>query len=211
MSPPRIAVVYYSATGNVHAMAQAVAEGAREHGAEVRVRRVAETAPREAIAQNPRWTAHAEAMRDEPLATTDDLVWADGIALGSPTRFGAPSAQLKQFIDQTGGLWARGLLQDKAATSFTSASTQHGGLESTLLAINNVLYHWGAIVVPLGYSAPIVKETGNPYGASWVSRRSAAPDDATLAAARHQGTRLALVAAALADANVAGRDAAERA
>ncbi|HEY4279331.1 MAG TPA: NAD(P)H:quinone oxidoreductase [Conexibacter sp.] len=196
--PVRVAVIHYSATGNVRAMAQALAEGARSAGAQTRVLGVQELAPAEAIAANRRWSAHREAVRDQPLATLDDLVWADGLAFGSPTRFGGPAAQLKQFLDQTGGLWAQGALADKVATSFTSASTQHGGLESTILAINNILYHWGTIVMPLGYTAEVVrKQTGNPYGASWVSRSSAAPDDEALAAARHQGARLASVAAAL--------------
>jgi NAD(P)H dehydrogenase (quinone) len=196
---PRIAVIYYSSTGNVAAMAAAIGEGAAESGAEVRVRRVAEIAPPEAIVQNPRWAAYVEATQDEPVATLDDLEWADGFALGSPTRFGGPAAQLKQLLDQTGGLWFRGLLADKVGTSFTSASTAHGGLESTILAMNNILYHWGSVILPLGYTADVINaETGNPYGASWVSRRSAAPDEHALEAARHQGRRLATVTRAVA-------------
>ena len=105
----------------------------------------------------------------------DDLEWADGLAFGTPTRFGGPAAQLKSFVDTTGGLWAQGKLADKVATSFTSASTAHGGLEATVLAINNIFYHWGAIVVPLGYGDPHLLESGNPYGGSFVSRKSAAP------------------------------------
>jgi NAD(P)H dehydrogenase (quinone) len=194
----RLAVIYYSATGNVHRLAVALAEGAQDAGAEVRLRRVEELAPEAAIQSNAKWVAHREATADVPVASLDDLEWADGFAFGSPTRFGLPTAQLKQFLDQTGGLWARGALADKVGTAFTSASTTHGGLESTILAINNVLYHWGAIVLPLGYTDAVVKATGNPYGASWVSRKSAAPDDDALATARHQGRRLARVATALA-------------
>ncbi len=97
----------------------------------------------------------------------------------------------------TGGLWFRGALADKVATGFTSASTGHGGLESTILALNNVFYHWGSIVLPVGYTAPIFNEHGNPYGASWVSRKSAPPDDQALEAARQQGRRLADVTGAL--------------
>jgi NAD(P)H dehydrogenase (quinone) len=194
----RLAVIHYSATGNVHRLAQAIAEGATEAGAEVRLRKVEELAPEAAIAANPAWVAHRAATADLPEATLDDLEWADGFAFGSPTRFGLPAAQLKQFLDQTGGLWAKGLLTDKVGTAFTAASTQHGGLEATVLAINTVLYHWGAIVLPLGYTDPAIKETGNPYGASWVSRKGSSPDDAALASARHQGRRLAAVAGALA-------------
>ena len=193
----RIAVIHYSATGNVHALASALADGAREKGAEVRLRKVAELAPEEAIEANPRWVAHRAATADLPEASLDDLEWADGFAFGSPTRFGLPAAQLKQFLDQTGGLWARNVLVDKVGTAFTSASTGHGGLESTVLAINNVLYHWGSIVLPLGYTDASVKVTGNPYGSSWVSVKGSEPDEAALATVRHQGRRLARVAGAL--------------
>jgi len=192
-----IAVIHYSATGNVHRLATALAEGAADAGAEVRLRTVPELAPEGAIAANARWVAHREAVASVPHATLDDLEWADGFALGSPTRFGLPSAQLKQFLDQTGPLWARGVLASKVGTAFTSASTAHGGLESTVLAINNVLYHWGTLVMPLGYTDASIDVTGNPYGASWISRKGSGPDDEALAAARHQGRRLATIAAAL--------------
>jgi NAD(P)H dehydrogenase (quinone) len=190
----RILVVYYSSTGNTAALAESLAAGAREAGAEVRVRTVPETVPAEAIAQNPRWQAWIDSGPHHALATLDDLVWADGLAVGSPTRFGGPAAQLKSYLDSTGGLWAQGKLADKVATSFTTASTRHGGLESTLLAINNVFYHWGAIVVPLGYTDPHLMESGNPYGGSFVSRKSAAPDELALGALRVQGRRLATIA-----------------
>jgi NAD(P)H dehydrogenase (quinone) len=194
----RIVVVFYSATGNVAALAEALAEGARGAGAEVRVRPVAERAPEEAIAGNRRWKEWVENNRYATKASLDDLEWADGIALGSPTRFGAAAEQLKAFLDTTGGLWAQGKLASKVGTSFTSASTGHGGLEATIIAMNMVFYHWGTIIMPLGYAAdPSLMTSGNPYGASWVSRRSAAPDDEALAAARVQGARLAEVAGAL--------------
>jgi NAD(P)H dehydrogenase (quinone) len=142
--------------------------------------------------------AHLEATTDIPEASLDDLEWADGFAFGSPTRFGLPAAPLKLFLDQTGGLWMRKQLVDKVGTAFTSSSTSHGGLEATILAINTVLYHWGSIVMPLGYTDATVDETGNPYGASWVSRKRSVPDDAALATARWQGQRLARVSAAVA-------------
>src|SRR6188768_3280201 len=140
----KIAVIYYSATGNVHALAEAVAEGAAEAGAEVRLRRVAELAPKEAIDSNPAWRANTDATADIPLATNEDVRWADGLALGSPTRFGNVSAQLKEFLDRTGPLWFAGELANKVATGFTSATNLHGGNESTLLAMYNTLYHWGS-------------------------------------------------------------------
>ena len=195
----RIVVVFYSATGNVAALAEALAEGARGAGAEVRVRPVAERAPQEAIAGNRRWKEWVENNPYDTEATLDDLEWADGIALGSPTRFGAAAEQLKAFLDTTGGLWAQGRLASKVGTSFTSASTGHGGLETTIVAMNMVFYHWGSIIMPLGYAAdPSLMTSGNPYGGSWVSRKSAAPDDEALGAARVQGARLAEVAAKLA-------------
>ena len=195
---PRIFVVFYSATGNVAALAEALAEGARDAGAETRVRPVAERAPAEAIEGNRRWKEWVENNPYDTVASLDDLEWADGFAMGSPTRFGNSAEQLKAFIDTSGGLWAQGKLANKVGTAFTSASTGHGGLETTILAMNNVLYHWGTIVMPLGYAAdPSLMSSGNPYGASWVSRKSASPDDAALQAARVQGTRLAEVTAKL--------------
>jgi NAD(P)H dehydrogenase (quinone) len=196
---PRIAVVFYSATGNIAAMAEALADGATKEGAQVRVRPVRELAPPEAIASNPRWQAWVDDNPYADHATLDDLEWANGIALGSPTRFGGPAGQLKEFLDTTGGLWARGRLVDKVGTSFTSASTSHGGLESTILAMNNVLYHWGAIVVPLGYTDDHLMRSGNPYGGSFVSRKSASPDEEALEACRLQGARLARIAGYVAD------------
>ncbi|GAA3568592.1 NAD(P)H:quinone oxidoreductase [Amycolatopsis ultiminotia] len=189
----RILVVYYSATGNTAALATALAEGATETGAEVRLRTVPETAPDGAVASNPRWQEWVDSGPHHEYATLADLEWADGLAVGSPTRFGGPAAQLKSFLDSTGGLWAQGKLADKVATSFTTASTAHGGLESTVLATNNIFYHWGAIVVPLGYADPHLLESGNPYGGSFVSRKSAAPDEPALGALRRQGTRLATI------------------
>jgi len=196
----RIAVIYYSSTGYVHALAQAVAEGAEGEGAEVRLRRVAELAPPEAIEGNPAWKSHHEATRDEvPEATIQDLDWADGYALGTPTRFGNPTSQLKQFIDQAGPLWAEGKLADKAATSFTSSMNAHGGAESTILAVNNVFYHWGAVIVPPGYThQELFAAGGNPYGTSYASGQSGDPvSEEALVAARIQGKRLAQVAAKL--------------
>ena len=200
--PTRIAVIYYSSTGYVHALAQAVAEGAEEAGAEVRLRRVAELAPREAIDANPRWQAHVDATHEAvPEAAVEDLDWADGYALGTPTRFGNPTSQLKQFIDQAGPLWAQGKLADKAATSFTSAMNAHGGSESTILAVNNVFYHWGAVIVAPGYTDPLLYGSGgNPYGTSYVAGQEIAkhlPAE-VLEAARYQGRRLAEVTAKLA-------------
>jgi NAD(P)H dehydrogenase (quinone) len=204
----RIAVIYYSATGNVHALANAVAEGAESAGAEVRVRQVEEIASEQRISQNQHWGRHRAAVRDRPEATLADLEWADGIAFGTPTRFGNVAAQLKQFMDQAGDLWQEGKLADKLATSFTSSQTTHGGQESTLLALNNTFYHWGMVVVPLGYTVhEVFASGGNPYGASYTSGTQLPghlPED-TLKVAHAQGARLARFAAVIAPALADGR------
>lgn len=194
---PHIAIIYYSSTGHTWQIARAMEEGARATGAETRLRRVGELASAEALASRPDWQAHLEATRDVPEATPDDMAWADGFALGSPTRFGLPAAQLKQYIDMLGPLWATGKLQDKAACAFTGAGNTHGGQEATLLALQNVFYHWGSVIVPVGFTSPLVKAAGgNPYGVSFTAAGGKVPDE-KLALARYQGERLARVAQAL--------------
>lgn len=194
--PTKIAVVYYSATGTTYALARAIEEGASAAGAEVRVRKVRELAPDEAIKSNQGWSAHRLETQDVPEATLDDLEWADAMIFGTPTRYGLPSAQLKQFLDTTGPLWGAGKLVNKIASSFTSAATAHGGHETTLTALNNTFYHWGAIIVAPGYADPIQFQVGNPYGISFTSQNGTVkPDETALAGARFQGRRVAEVAA----------------
>lgn len=203
----RIAVIYYSSTGHVHQLAEGVAEGATQAGAEVRLRRVAELAPPAAIAANPAWAAHARATAAIPEATHDDLRWADGYAFGTPARFGTPAAQLKQFIDTTGGLWSAGDLTDKPVTVFASAQNPNGGMEATLLSLSNVFYHWGAVLVPPGYTHDAMTAAGgNPYGTAYASDRRGADLGLALAAARHQGRRLTQYAVAIAGLRGATRD-----
>ena len=196
----KIAVVYYSTTGTNHQLALAVEAGAREAGAETRLRRAAELAPREVIAAMPAWAAHLEATKDIPEATAADLEWADGYAFGSPTRFGNVAAQLKQFMDTLSAQWQAGTLA-KPATGFTSSQTRHGGAESTLLAMYHSFIHWGAVIVPPGYlDGSVFEHSHNPYGTS-VPTSSFEGDtvpDGILEAARHQGRRLAQVAEKLA-------------
>ncbi len=193
---PNVLVVYYSATGNVARLAGAIAQGATSVGARVRTRRVAETASREAISSNPRWQEYLSSELLDDVVTLNDLEWAQGIAIGSPTRFGGPASQLKTFLDTTGRMWMQGALIDKVCTAFTSASTQHGGVESTVLAINNHCYHWGSLIMPLGYpDSHTMKVTGNPYGSSFVSRSGSTPDEDSLTAAHTQGVRLATIVA----------------
>jgi NAD(P)H dehydrogenase (quinone) len=202
----RVAVIYYSATGNVHGLARALAEGAEEGGAEVRVRHVEELASELMISQNQYWGRHRSQVADSPVASLDDLVWADGVAFGSPTRFGNVAAQLKQFIDQAGVLWQRGELADKVATAFTSSQNPHGGQESTILALNNTFYHWGMVIVPLGYTVhEVFAAGGNPYGTSFTSDHIVTgPDDKSLAVARYQGKRLARYSSIVAEARRRG-------
>lgn len=193
----KVAVIYYSSTGTVHALAQAVADGAASAGTEVRLHRVAELATDAAIDQNPRWRRHADATTAIPQATVEDLAWADAYAFGTPTRFGAPAAQLKQFIDEAVGLWHEGKLAGKPVTAFTAAYHRHGGSEATILSLANVFYHWGSLIVPPGYTDPAVHAAGgNPYGTSFAtsSADGDGPDAAALDAARYQGRRLAQVA-----------------
>ena len=194
-----IAILYYSSTGNHHQIALAVEEGAKAAGAETRVRKMKELAPDSVIDSRPEWRAHVEATAHIEEASLDDLKWADGFVLGCPTRFGLPAAQFKQFIDQTGPLWAQGLLQDKPASSFTGAGNAHGGQESTILAMNNVFYHWGCLIVPTGYTDPVIKKSGgNPYGVSFT-QTGVTPSEDVLASARYLGSRLARFAAIIAE------------
>jgi NAD(P)H dehydrogenase (quinone) len=208
----RVAVIYYSATGNVHGLAQAVAEGAEEGGAEVRLRHVEELASELLISQNQYWGRHRSQVAEAPVAQLEDLDWADGVAFGTPTRFGNVAAQLKQFIDQAGTLWQQGKLADKVATTFTSSQTTHGGQESTILALNNTLYHWGMVIVPVGYTVQeVFAAGGNPYGASFTTGHAVTgPDEKALAVARYQGRRLARYATVVGKARREGAFAVKR-
>ena len=195
----KVAVIYYSATGHVHAMARAVEEGAASAGAEVRRRHVAELAPEEAIAQNQEWAAHRDEVKDDPLASLDDLEWCDAYILGSPTRFGNVSSQLKQFMDTAGGLWAQGKLADKVYAAFTSSNTLHGGQETTLVSLYFTLIHFGGIIVPPGYTDPCKFVDGNPYGVSLVTTHDNIGefDEATDTALAHLARRVVTVAGRL--------------
>jgi NAD(P)H dehydrogenase (quinone) len=192
----KVAIIYYSQTGTTHKLAQAVEAGAQEAGAETRLLRVKETAPNEVWENNPNWKQHFQETSDVKEAVNDDLEWADAIIFGTPTRYGLPSAQLKNFIDQTGPLWAKGALTNKIGSSFTSTATQHGGQEATILAINTAFYHWSMIIVSPGYADPLQFTSGNPYGASFTSNNGQLdPDETAIAAAKFQGKRVAEITA----------------
>lgn len=193
---PKTAIIYYSQTGTTYQLAQAVERGAGEAGAETRLLKVRETAPEEVWLKKDEWRKHREETADVKEATNDDLEWADAIIFGTPTRYGLPSAQLKNFMDQTGALWARGALTNKIGSAFTSTATAHGGQEATILAINTAFYHWNMIIVAPGYADPIQFQAGNPYGVSFTSNNGQLdPDETALASARFQGKRVAEVTA----------------
>ncbi|TDE44534.1 NAD(P)H:quinone oxidoreductase [Nonomuraea mesophila] len=199
--PVKTSVIYYSSTGNVHALATALAEGAEKAGSEVRLRKVAELAPPQAIAGNPKWAEHVENTRDVAEASLDDLLWADAVLLGTPTRYGAMASQLKQFIDITGPVWQQGLLADKVYGAFGSAGTRHGGHESTLLSLHTIFYHWGGIIVPPGYTHSVQFQVGTPYGTTHLDS-DGEPGELALESGRYQARRAVETAAKLKAARV---------
>lgn len=195
----KVLVLYYSSYGHIEAMAEAVAEGAREAGAEVTIKRVPETVPVE-VAQKAGFKLDQKA----PVATVDELKDYDAIIFGSGTRFGNVTSQLRSFIDQTGGLWFTGALVGKVGSVFTSSATQHGGQESTILSFIPTLLHHGMVVVGLPYAfqgQTGVDEIkgGSPYGASTITGGDGArfPSAVELEGARYQGRHVAGIAAKL--------------
>ncbi|MER6960585.1 NAD(P)H:quinone oxidoreductase [Streptomyces sp. NPDC000618] len=191
-----VSIIYYSSTGNVHALAQAAVEGAEKAGAQVRLRKVAETAPPEAVDSRAEWAQHLQDTADVAQASLDDVEWADVVLFGTPARFGNPASQLRAFMETTGPLWFQGKLAGKVYSAFTASNTAHGGQESTLLALGNTFYHWGGVIVPPGYTDPVQFQSGNPYGTSHVAG-DGAPGEVPLQAARHQARRAVEIAAAL--------------
>ena len=190
---PKVLVLYYSSYGHIETMAQAVAEGARSAGAEVDIKRVPETVP-EDIAKG----AHFKLDQAAPIAAIGDLEHYDAIIVGTGTRFGRMSAQMAAFLDQAGGLWARGAFNGKVGGAFTSSGTQHGGQETTLFSIITNLLHFGMTIVGLPYSfqgqMKLDEITGGaPYGATTIAGGdgSRQPSENELAGARFQGKQVA--------------------
>jgi NAD(P)H dehydrogenase (quinone) len=193
---PKVLVLYYSAYGHIEAMAQAVAEGARSAGAAVDIKRAPETVTEE-VAK----AGHFKHDQAAPVARIDDLVEYDAIVVGTGTRFGRISSQMASFLDQAGGLWARGALHGKVGGAFTSSATQHGGQETTLFSLIANLLHFGMVIVGLPYSfrgqMRLDEITGgSPYGASTIAGGdgSRQPSENELTAARHQGELIAQTA-----------------
>jgi NAD(P)H dehydrogenase (quinone) len=198
--PVKLGIVFYSATGTITELARTMADEAEKVGADVRLRKVAELAPDAAIDSQPQWRANVDATEDIARADLDDVLWADAVIFGTPTRFGNVSAQLKNFLDGLGPGWQQGKLQDKVYSGFTASGTQHGGQETTLLALYNTIHHIGGIVVSPGYTDPTKFVDGNPYGTSHVSAMGRNPvDDTARTAAIVQVRRVITMAAALRD------------
>lgn len=188
MRKPRLAIIYYSTYGTNHAMAEAAAKAAEEAGAEVRLRKVRETAPEEVVKSVEAWYGHAEKTAHIAEATADDMEWANAYLFSAPTRFGTVASQMRAFIDTLGPLWMKGALANKAASAMTSAQNMHGGQEVTLLGLYATFIHWGAIIVPPGYADPVIFASGgNAYGASAEMGKVT---DAVLASVRFQARRL---------------------
>jgi NAD(P)H dehydrogenase (quinone) len=195
----RVLVLYYSMYGHVETMAGAVAEGARAAGATVTVKRVAELAPREVLEQ-----AHAKLDQAAPEASPQELDQYDAIIVGCPTRYGRMPSQMAQFWDQTGGLWARGALIGKVGSAFSSTASQHGGQETTLMAMHTMMFHHGMVQVGLPYSAAGLTRLdevsgGTPYGATTIAggKGERQPSENELELARFQGRHVAEITAKL--------------
>jgi len=195
----KVLVLYYSSYGHIETMAEAIAAGAREAGAQVDIKRVPETAPLE-VAK----AAHFKLDQAAPVATIADLEHYDAIILGTGTRFGRISSQMAAFLDQAGGLWMRGVLNGKVGSAFTSTASQHGGQETTLFSMITNMLHFGFVVVGLPYSfggqmgVDVVKG-GSPYGATTMADGdgSRQPSESELAGARFQGKHVAEIATTL--------------
>ncbi len=195
----KVLVLYYSTYGHTEAMAQAMAEGARSAGATVDIKRVPETVPEDVAKSN-----HFKLDQAAPIATVNDLTDYDAIIVGTGTRYGRVSSQMASFLDQAGGLWAKGALNGKVGGAFTSTASQHGGQETTLFSIITNLMHFGMIIVGLPYSFQGQMRLdeitgGSPYGATTIAAGdgSRQPTETELAGARHQGELIAKTAGKL--------------
>lgn len=190
MSNVKLAVVYYSTYGTNYQMAEVAAEAAREAGAEVRLRKVRETAPEGVIKAQEAWSAQAERTAHIEEATPEDLEWANAYLFSTPTRYGGAASQMRSFIDTLGPLWQEGKLANKPATAMTSAQNPHGGQETTLQTLYTTFMHWGAIIVAPGYTDQAIFATGgNPYGTS-VTATGEPLSEAYQAVIQHQTQRL---------------------
>jgi NAD(P)H dehydrogenase (quinone) len=193
-----VLISFYSRNGTTESLANAVAEGVAAAGGEARLRRVRELVGAEVMAHVPNWAENAARMNAAyPAPSDEDVLWADAIVLGTPTRFGSMTSELKAWIDGLGGLWFGGKLNGKAGSAFGTTQSPHGGNESTLLSIYNVFAHLGLVIVPTGYADPAMFKAGTPYGATAATGKATPVTEEELAVANYQGVRVTKVAAAL--------------
>ena len=193
----KLAILFYSTYGTNQTMAEIAAEAARAAGAEVRVLRIAETAPAEAVNSQDGWKAQVSRASALPVATPADMEWANAYLFSTPTRFGGAASQVRSFIDTLGGQWFSGALANKPVSAMTSAQNPHGGQEATILSLYTTFLHWGSVIVAPGYTdAAIFATGGNPYGYSHT--QGAEFDDKAKASIGHQAKRLVEMAAKLA-------------
>jgi NAD(P)H dehydrogenase (quinone) len=201
----KVQIVFYSMYGHIHRLAEAIAEGAREvEGSEVTLCQVPELVPEEVLEKSGAKAARA-AFAHVPVITPNQLAEADAVIFGTPTRFGNMCAQMRNFLDQTGGLWMKGALIGKVGSVFTSTASQHGGQETTLTSFHTTLLHHGMVIVGVPYSEPRLTTLaeisgGSPYGATTIAAGdgSRQPSENELAIARFQGRHVATIAKRLA-------------
>lgn len=197
MGQARLLVIYYTTYGTNHEMATVACEAAKAAGAEVRLRRVPETAPEEVVEGQDAWRNTAERIAYVEEATPADMEWATAYLFSAPTRFGVSASQMRAFIDTLGPLWQQGKLANKAVSAMTSALNPHGGQETTLIGLYTTMMHWGAVIVAPGYTdESVFKAGGNPYGTT-VTATEGPVDEPSKAAIRHQAKRLVEIAAKL--------------
>lgn len=190
MEKVKLAIIYYSSTGINTQLAKWAKEAGEELESEVRLLQVAELAPKDVIEKNPAWKANVEATKDIPIATSEDLAWADAYIFSTPTRFGNMCSQMKQFIDMQGGIWSEGKLTNKVVSAMTSAKNSHGGQEATILSLYTTMMHWGAIIAAPGFTdASIGAAGGNPYGTSVTQGKDGKMIEDVEKAVKHQTKR----------------------
>lgn len=193
----KLAIMFYSTYGTNHTMAEIAAEAAKAAGAEVRLLRIAETAPEAVVDGQPAWKAQVEKASSLPVATPADMEWANAYLFSTPTRFGGAPSQVRAFIDTLGGQWFTGKLANKPVSAMTSAQNAHGGQEATILSLYTTFLHWGSVIVAPGYAdAAVFAAGGNPYGYSHT--QGAEFDEKVKAAISFQARRLVEMAAKLA-------------
>ena len=195
MENVKLAVVFYSMGGTNYQLAKWAEESAKETGAEVRILKVEELAPQSAIDGNEAWKSTVESTKDVPVATSEDIEWADAIIFSTPTRFGNMPSQMKQFLDMQGGLWANGKTINKVVSAMSSAQNPHGGQEATILSLYTSMMHWGAIIAAPGYTDPVLFAAGgNPYGTSVTVGQDGKMLEDVEAAVKHQAKRTVTIA-----------------